>query len=479
MHTSRKAAVFLLVSVWILIGIIGCTDTTSLTDKDEISPEGSTQSIELDEDSLESNSVTEVVSMNEQEDNMEEAVTAEVDIAETKEIIYTNSRHEIVTTTGEAVSCFDNYEVCGPFSEGLVLVRWEHEVDDKWGVGTDGSHHYGFADEAGNIQIDLESTIETMGLPIVDESGKRIAFDSNAFFQENHAVLTCRYGLPDSNAFRFDIAIDKSGEVVAWANINASYIDSAGLSFTSWPDNPNLGDFPQASLSKAYRNGVLRASRGNVMTGHTVVLDENGQLYANLHVDDIPVIQSASIINKQYIIGNDWNIYAYTPGPDAAHSEQLIDRDAFKATEDFGEVEFVNLTGQEGFVAVNGSKKTPEGTRTIAGIYDLATGTWATEQILGGTAGDSYNDLCSVTIKGGYNQNYPDSAGLLAGDGTWVLEPGRVYVGTTEYNGGVAKSIMHYVGNYWLVSTETTNFLFDASNPASEPLEVVNPLLFS
>ena len=81
---------------------------------------------------------------------------------------------QLASTSGEVVELPDGYQVVGPYSEGLVMVRWLEASNDRWGVGTDGNFDYGFMDASGNLEIEVDDAAASIGLPAENDEGAAV-----------------------------------------------------------------------------------------------------------------------------------------------------------------------------------------------------------------------------------------------------------------------------------------------------------------
>ncbi|MBQ9067882.1 MAG: zinc ribbon domain-containing protein, partial [Eggerthellaceae bacterium] len=258
----------------------------------------------------------------------------------------------VVSTDGSTLDLPVNYQVAGPVSEGLFMVRWINKTEDKWGVGTDGTFYCGFMDTSGQLAFTLEEVASSIDLPMKDAKDRQLQCDTGAFFENERAVLSCFYSKQDGSGYHFDLVVDREGNVIAWAGIDSNYIEIPNIdsfSYTSFSDPAGLDNFPQVSIARSYRSGLVRVGKSNSLSnGHTILLDEQGEVYADFfHDTEYPIIRSSSILNRNYGIASDIWLFSYAPGPDAKHSEILLDVDSLCDQEDFASAELVALVNDE------------------------------------------------------------------------------------------------------------------------------------
>ena len=377
---------------------------------------------------------------------------------------------QLISTSGKVVELPDGYQPIGPYSDGLVMVRWLEASDDRWGVGTDGNFDYGFMDALGNLKIKVDDAAASIGLPAENDEGAALRCTPGAYFQEDRAVLDCRYGAR-GNEYHFSLVIDAQGSVIAWTGLDAGHMKAkaaASLPYTSFPDSMELANFPSFDIASAYENGFLRTSLGTSLAqNHTILLDANGDVYANFYGSD-SYVRSSDLLNSRYVVGGLYNVCSYETHVSEATSVDVFDIADILESEDFDDAQIVDMAGDGSVVVVNAQSTTAKGERVLTGLYDFVAGSWVVEPVLGGSAQVAHYGVFPINIKGKYNEVYEDgSCGLMLSDGTWLLAP------DTLYDGEVCNKLTYLQGTYWLATVgkgdNERSYLIDAANPSLHP----------
>ncbi len=377
---------------------------------------------------------------------------------------------QLASTSGEVVELPDGYQVVGPYSEGLVMVRWLEASNDRWGVGTDGNFDYGFMDASGNLEIEVDDAAASIGLPAENDEGAALRCTPGAYFQEDRAVLDCRYGAR-GNEYHFSLVIDAQGSVVAWTGLDAGYMDvesAASLPYTSFPDSMELVNFPSFGIAGAYEDGLLRTSLGTSLAqDHTILLDADGEVYANFYGSD-SYVRSSDLLNSRYVVGGLYNVCSYEARAPEANPVDAFDVVDILEAEDFDDAQIVDMAGDGPAAILNARSNTAKGERVLTGLYDIEAGAWIGEPVLGGGAQAAHYGAFPVSIEGKYSEAYEGgSCGLMSSDGTWLFAPDALYGGAT------CSKIVHLQGTYWLATAGKgdgeRSYLIDAANPSLQP----------
>lgn len=389
-----------------------------------------------------------------------------------------NVTTQLVSTSGEAVELPDGYQAIGPYSEGLVMVRWLEASDDRWGVGTDGNFDYGFMDASGNLKINVDDAVASIGLPAENDEGAALRCTPGAHFQEDRAVLDCRYGA-SGNEYRFSLVIDTQGNVVAWTGINAEHMGveaAASLPYTSFPDSMELVNFPNFGISRAYEKGLLQTSLGTSLAqDHTILLDADGNVYASFYGSD-DYVRDSSLLNSLYAVGGLYKVYTYEAHVPEANPVDVFSVADILEAEDFDDAQVVDMAGDGSVAIINAQSDTAKGERVLTGLYDFEANSWVGEPVLGGSAQAAHYDAFPIGIKGKYNETYEGgSCGLMSSDGTWLFAP------DTLYDGKMCNAFTYLQGTYWLATVgkgdNERSYLVNAADPSLQPAYVEKLIL--
>lgn len=377
---------------------------------------------------------------------------------------------QLTSVSGEVVDLPDGYQVVGPYSNGLAMVRWLETSDDRWGVGTDGNFDYGFMDASGNLKIKVDDAAASIGLPAENDEGAALRCTPGAYFQEDRAVLDCRYGA-SGNGYHFSLVIDEQGSVVAWTGLDGGRMDvaaAASLPYTSFPDSMELVNFPNFDISSAYEKGLLQTSLGTSLAqDHTILLDADGEVYANFYGSD-SYVRSSDLLNSRYVVGGLYNVCSYEAWVPEANPVDVFDIVDILEAEDFDDAQIVGMAGDGPVVIINAQSNTAKGERVLTGLYDFEAGSWVVEPVLGGSAQAAHYDVFPVSIEGKYNESYEGgSCGLMSPDGMWLFAPDVLY------DGEICSEFTYLHGSYWLAKVgkgdSERSYLIDAANPSLQP----------
>ena len=313
-----------------------------------------------------------------------------------------------------------DYELAGPFSEGLAFVTWETgSYDEEWDTAYDVEEHAGFVDKDGRLVIDLEDVLSQF------QGDHKLMYCNNVYFSGGVCALNIvgeAQGYGETDYVENLVVIDEKGNVVVLASALDGTYSAEGM---------GLGQ-------EQYDNGYLTV-------WGKVVIDDEGTIVVDArawdrNVDHIQVVGDNLVLASW---GFSDSLVDFS-GNDVEIEEELAgDAYEYAVVEPLGaNLLYVTLQEQNPHDATDH--------RPWHGILDYATGSWVMEPTLQPMeVGPAHNGVCPVSVEEyddvsgtGSDRNVHEvGTGLLRADGSWALKP------RADVRG--ADSVSYLAGGVW------------------------------
>lgn len=292
-----------------------------------------------------------------------------------------------------------NVHVCSEFSEGLVTATWTtSEYDEDWGESYGEQDHLGIFDADGNLVATLDDALASYY-----EQGSVTIYSADPFVDGVSLVTFWMTNDSDSDVY---IAIDTAGNVLY-----------------------QLADMPAqdpTTAAYAFDNGVVHLGNNTTVdTANNVVLDASSWDDAAYVVGDNLAMEGDDLVDFS--------------GNPVSFKQEVVDAAAL----DFIPQDVGYLPLGENVFGISFVEESPHeesfSTRVWYGVYNYATKTWLIkpnkpQRIEQGNS-SYYTDITLGAVENGVfcvsgtdmetaaGGDPVTGVGLMATDGTWVLEP--------------------------------------------------------